>query len=363
MKKIKYLIISLVLSLFIIPISALALEKENKDFYIKTGDDVLLEEDVYGSTLVSGDNVEANTEVNGIGFLFGNNIDISKNVDYLITAGNSITINGKIENDAFIAGNIVTISDEATITRDLIIAAKEVNIYGTINRNVKIYASEINVKGAKINGKFDTKVQTLNIDEKTEIIGYLNYNKDAKTNINSKEIGNIITYENKELSQTFIDKLLNNAIIYIGMLLIFLVTALIIPTIFEKIKQGMDKADTITPFKMFAIGLFSLVVMPLLIMLLLISVIGIPLGFLLLALYIISICITSIFICYVIGRLVFVKLFKQEENTLLSGFVGMIILFVLSLIPYINSIVGFISLFIGLGIIITLIKPFKINYK
>ena len=89
------------------------------------------------------------------------------------------------------------------------------------------------------------------------------------------------------------------------------------------------------------------------------STIGSYLGLLLLALYIIALCITNVFMYYIVGRLVYHKLFKASDNALIDGLVGMIVLLVLSFIPYLNTFISFVSLFIGLGAIVYLVIPLK----
>lgn len=353
MKKLKYLMIVLFFVLFITPITA----KENNDFNFNADDSIVAYKNISGSVFNIGNDIEMNSDVDGIGFLFGKNININNKLSYLITAGNNINIYDEVVNDAFIIGNVVNISKSSLVGRDLIIIGNEVNISGNISRNVKIYASKVNIKGSKVSGKVKLSASNIFIDKQTKINNELSYNDDAKVNIETKDAYKVTPYKALENKIVFKDVIFSNAISYASMLLIFLVLALTIPKAFEKINKNMDESNLTIFFKLFIIGFFSLIIIPFLVILLFTSIIGVSLGFLLLALYIISICLVNVFVSYIIGRLILNKLLCKEENILLSGFVGMIVLYVLSLIPYINFLVSFISLFIGLGLILTLINP------
>lgn len=356
MKRIKYFIIALFLVLLVVPVSA-----SNEDFDFKTDDNINLSKEILGSSFTAGNNIDLNSDIEGIGFSFGDNININSQLEYLITAGNNINVRGTVTKDVIIAGNVINLYEDSNIGRDVIIGANEVNIYGKIGRNVKIYASTINFKNTKIAGKVELNATNINIDKNTIINGTLKHNTDAKVDNQSDHIGKITTYENENHKITFADQILNKAISYTSMLMIFLVLALLAPKVFEKLNNQLNSFEATTPFKWFVLGFFSLILAPFIVLLLFSSVIGVYLGILLLVLFIIAICLVNIFISYIIGRLVLQKLLKKDDNILISGFIGMIILYIISLIPYINTIVAFISLFVGLGIILSLLKPKKQN--
>ena len=359
MKKLQYLLILAACMFVVSPVLAEETIDSKSEMYISAEDNLYLDENVLGSTFLAGNNIETKGKVEGIGFLAGNNIKINNNIDYLITAGNNIDINADVKNDVFVAGNIITISNDAIMGRDVIVAASEVNISGKIQRNAKIYAATVNLKGATISGSVEIYADNINIDEDTTIVNELKYNENSKTNIESTTIGNTETYEVEEYKVTFADTLLSNAISSASLLLVFLVIAFLFPKVFEKFNKKTKDMNISTPFELFVKGFFALIIIPFIIILLFSSVIGVSLGLLLLVLYIVAIYLSKLFVGYVVGKLILTKVIKKEDNVLLDGFIGIISLYILSLIPYINSIVSFITLLVGLGIIYLVIKPDK----
>ena len=63
---------------------------------------------------------------------------------------------------------------------------------------------------------------------------------------------------------------------------------------------------------------------------------------------------------YIIGSLIWDKLIKKENKIYLSGIIGIVLLYLLKIIPYIGIIITFISVMIGVGTIISLYNRKKI---
>lgn len=347
----KYFVWLFTLVLFL-PIMVQA--KESNDFYVEASDNIKINKNIAGSSLIAGNNIETEGKIDGIGFIFGNNIKVNNELDYLITAANNIDIVKKVEKDAIIAGNIVTITADSSIGRDLIIIASEVNISGKVGRNVKIYASTINFENATIEGNVLIKATEINVDEKTVIKGSLNYNEDASTDIISKQINKMETYES-ETEENFGDVVVDELVSLVSTLAVFLVLALLFAKKLDtKVKKLVVSTNDV--WKKFMTGLLYLLLIPVVIILLFYTTIGSTLALILLALYIIFIYISKIVSGYMLGTLVLNKLLKKENNVLLSGFIGILILSIIYLIPYLGSLVSVFSLLFGLGIIVDLFK-------
>ena len=102
--KILFLILCLVIPSFI---KADEVVKEVVGFNFITGDEVVLDKVVDGSSMTAGNIVNNNGVVAGIDINFGNNINYKGNSDYVFLAGNSLVLEGVIKNDGFIFGNLI----------------------------------------------------------------------------------------------------------------------------------------------------------------------------------------------------------------------------------------------------------------
>lgn len=328
--------------------------KSSNDFYVKASDNIKINKNIVGSSLIAGNNIETEGKIEGIGFIFGNNVKINNDSEYLITAANNIDVVKNVEKDVFIAANIVNITSDVNIGRDLIIAANEVNVSGKIGRNVKIYAATINFEGAIIEGNVLADASEINVDEETTIKGTLEYNENAQVQIDSKQIDQKATYQN-ETETNFGDVVVDKLISLVSTLIVFLVLALLFAKVVDtKVKNLVSSTNDV--WKKFMKGLLYLLLIPIIIVLLFCTAVGSALALILLALYIIFIYISKIVSGYMLGTLILNKLLKKENNVLLSGFIGILLLSLIYLIPYLGSFVSVFSLLFGLGIIADLFK-------
>lgn len=328
--------------------------KSSNDFYVKASDNIKINKNIVGSSLIAGNNIETEGKIEGIGFIFGNNVKINNDSEYLITAANNIDVVKNVEKDVFIAANIVNITSDVNIGRDLIIAANEVNVSGKIGRNVKIYAATINFEGAIIEGNVLADASEINVDEETTIKGTLEYNENAQVQIDSKQIDQKATYQN-ETETNFGDVVVDKLISLVSTLIVFLVLALLFAKVVDtKVKNLVSSTNDV--WKKFMKGLLYLLLIPIIIVLLFCTAVGSALALILLALYIIFIYISKIVSGYMLGTLILNKLLKKENNVLLSGFIGILLLSLIYLIPYLGSFVSVFSLLFGLGVIADLFK-------
>ena len=155
----------------------------NQDLY-KFDDKLTVSDTVDGTVFYGGDsfNSTKGSEINGMAFFFGNNASVNGSSEYLFLAGNNISFNGTVLNDAFIAGNVIEIGADAKLKRDVYIAGDTVTINSNVERNLKIGADTVTINGI-INGDVYLAADTINIENNTTINGTLTYNEDAKIKI------------------------------------------------------------------------------------------------------------------------------------------------------------------------------------
>ena len=319
-----------------------------------SGDNVLENKEVNSSTVLFGNNVTSNNITEGIEAIFGNNVDYNGSSDYLTLFGNTVDVNGSINNDGFVFGNIVNISEGSNINRDLVIFGNEVKINGKINRDVRVYASSVIVNG-EIAGNLIVNAGNININEAT--IGKLSYNKDATIKIDeSSIIGETVLTEEMFEEQTLIDKIMNFIINLVSNLVLFMAICLIVPHLFNRINKKNQNINTLNFFSLFGFGALSLILIPTIIVLLFSLTFTVPLALLLLTLFIIAVCLASIFAGYLLGYIIWKHFIKKEENSLLIGLVGITILSILVAIPKLGFVFSFIAIMVGMGIILQQFK-------
>lgn len=347
----KYMILAVIAFCFtLVPVAS---AKEVNHFVSKVSDDVELISTYNGSVASAGQNIELNGNVKGLSALAGNNIKFNGTSDYIAIAGNNINITSTINNDAFVAGNIITL-DNAIIKRDLIAAGSDVQISGTFERNVSIYAGKVTVKNAKIKGNLKIYSDSINITKNSSVEGTLYYPENSKykvsedVTINKTEKTPAIQTEDEE---NYFATLSAKIWSFLGLALIFAAMTLFFPNMFDRINEKYEKLEVSEAVEAFTKGLVVLILVPVISLLLFLTMIGIPLGIVLLIVYGLSLYLTTIFTAYLIGYKIWQKVFNKEAHILLFGLIGLFVILILQLIPGVKALVTIISILVGLGLI------------
>lgn len=337
MKKIYRYLIIILMMISILPISVSADSK-----YITTGDDVIEEEDINNTHFSFGNSVSINNHVDGIYFIFGEEVKYNTSNEYVALFGNRVSIQGSIK-DGAIFGNIVNLSD-VIIDRDIVIFGNKISLAGTYNGNVVVYGNNVNIENGKFLGDITIHSSMIEMGSNTIVSGVLRYNEDTKiANINySSNIKTEIIPRNVEVISTK-DKVLKHIDNIVRLLVIFLVMYLLIPKLFDKINNKVGKN--------YLYGLISFIVLPLVLMLLVFTNYAASVAVICIMLYVIFIMISKVLVGYVIGKYIYTKIFKLEEKKYLCGILGIVVIYLLTLIPYIGVIITISNLIYSFGII------------
>lgn len=305
---------------------------------------------IEGSNVFVGEDVKSKNIVKGINMLFGNNITFDGVDDYSIIGGNNLNINGTINNDALIIGNVINFDTSFKMGRDLFVFGSTVTIRGEINRDIKIYASSVIIEDANISGSVTIYASNVKVADTVSIGGEFSLSDNAEYTVSSniENIKFIKTYH-----KTFKDKVYSFLKDYAEVLFLFLIVAFIFPMLFKKINEKYTTLNNLI-FD-FGIGIIVLFSIPVLIIMLFTMLIGNSVALTLLMLYIALVCITTILFGYLVGCYINKTVFKKD-NIFLSGFIGITVIKLLSLIPTLDSIIPLLSLILGFGIFARLIR-------
>lgn len=341
--------IALFLVLMFVPFMVNA---QTEHFYSEAGDDINLKEDINGSTAIAGMNVTFDNLIRGIALGAGNEVVLTGEVDYAVFAGNEVNIEGKVNNDAFIAGNLITASSSAQFKRDVIIAGNSVELSGDFARNVSVYANKVEVKGASVAGNLKLHASNIKIDGATAL-GNLMYPEDASVDISEKaKINNTVKMEVTEEEPTYFNVISSKVLSFVCYAFFFAIICLLFPKLIEKLEDRYQKMGGSLTVEIIAKGLIALILVPVIALILLTTVIGVPIGIVLIALYFIAMYLSTIFTAYVLGYKIWQKVFNKDMNMLLIGLIGLFVLLILNIIPGVRYLVAFITIVFGLGVIL-----------
>jgi cytoskeletal protein CcmA (bactofilin family) len=329
---------------------------------------VTINGDINGNVIVVGSNVKINGLVFGDLMVAGGIVELEGEVtDDLMAAGGTINIDGEVRDNVMMAGGMINVSERGKIGRDLLVGGGMVNLSGTVKRNVTFGAGQITVLGkigGNLNGEANDKVL---IEPGAEIDGNLEYKapqeaeiKDGATIIGEKKWEEIedIVEDNKSLVSDIFGNIFSK--IYSGLSL--LVVAIVVILLFPKRSEEVANNINTKPGRSFLYGLGLLIVAPIIIIILAITILGIPLAIILGITYGVLFYISKIYTGLWIGNRILEyfnsKNKKKYKTLILPTVLGLFILWILFLIPFIGGLVKISAVIFGMGAMLVCI----INY-
>ena len=350
----KFLKIISILLLFVVT-NTYALE------IVQAGNSVKHEGDYNSSRFVAGNDVIDTANVDGISFVAGNQVKLNGKTTYGFYAGNDVVVNENIEKDLFVAGNHVSIGSDAVIGRDVYVAGSTVMISANLPRDLKVGAARVDITDITISGDAYVMADEIVLNENTKIEGKLTYSEDSIVRgLEAASIGSVEKVKSSDVAYTYTIK--DRIIEFVGSVVAGFIVLLVLFYLIPKARNSADEFelsfDNIA--KTAGIGLLVLIGVPIAAVIGLVTGILLPLSFIVLAIYVISIYLSFLLSGYILGSAVMNKLI-HNGNMYLSLLLGIVLVKLLSLVPYIGGYVSFIALVFGLGLIYKFIKNIRNN--
>lgn len=292
--------------------------------------------------------------VDGLLFAAGNQLGLKAESEYAFVAGNIINYDGGTEKDLFVAGNVINILNAATIGRDVFAAGNVVGVAADLPGDLSITANKAVLNGINIAGDLNVEVEDIVIEGKVNVSGKFVVNSDANIKgIENISYAEIEKYEVVEDEVTATEILIAKILSIAGLFIVFT----IVMAMFPAVKKRVSKELNVTQFgKDVIIGIVTLVTVPIIAIFLLISVIGAPAGVLLLVAYIIMIYLAQGYTGLWLGKVIVEKLAHGRINAFLELLIGVTVLGLLVMIPWVGTYIGLLSLLLGLGLFMQSIK-------
>ncbi|MEG1143644.1 MAG: hypothetical protein RSD96_03595 [Bacilli bacterium] len=363
MKKRSFLFKVVMLIMLVMPLQGLNAEEVSSSKRMFTGNDVILKDSLDSSAVFLGNNVTQEGGVNGISFIVGNETKISGSSDYLLVLGNNENVYSTVEKDAVLIGYNVNLRKESIIKRDAYIYGVSSLVAGSINRNLFVTGDKVEIKNAIIDG--DVKVDSKNIiiGENVLIRGSFKYNENAKIEgkelLPTKNVSTFVSdvYDNDMTKmEKFQSIVLQRAVSFIGIFITGMLICLLFSKAIDKLERVIETAKAETYLRGLGHGFLVLFTTPLIAFLFITTTIGMPLGFAVLGLYLVALYISRVFIGYVLGYLLFNKLLHKKNNKYVYLLTGLLIITIVTSIPYLAGVCGFIFMMLGLGTLFNLIR-------
>jgi len=319
-----------------------------------------MKDDVY----VAGLNVEISGPVEGDVIVAGSNVVINSEIKgNLRVLGGTVIIKGKVAKNVTVAGGMVNLAPEAEIGKSLILAGGNAEINGKVNKNIYGAAGNLSLNGNVLGSAY------LAIDPDgililypaANIAGNLEYTaKQPASIMTGAKIGNEEKFTEWQIEKETAARHKYNLFFLtwwlaalLGALVVGLVTVIIFKDFTIKVQKQIDKNILMAILR----GLAYLILTPIALLILAITIIGLPLALILGAIYAIVLFLTKIFVGIYLGEKV-IRLFnkKIEIPLIWSVILGLVLVYLACLIPYLGWLIKLIIVLWGLGVLVAILK-------
>jgi len=356
MKHLFSLGLAVLLSFFLVsPVQAKIISKEKGTVTVAAGE--VINDDLF----IGAESVDIAGTVNGDIYVGAGTVNFSGRVsgDLVVGAG-IVVIDKAIIGDSLIVGaGTVTIDDQTRIGGSLLAGTGTLDNQARVGRNVMVGAGTTKLNNT-VGGEVRLGTGTLSLGPKTVINGDLTYASEEEISQDEKAVirGEVSKHQTPQFKQWdrqamrekmakvwFAAKLGMTAMSFFGTLLVGLVMLWLMgkPTqaISEKI-QGSLLASL-------GWGLVLLFVAPPALMLLMFTVIGAPLALIFGLLLVIDLYLAKIFAALALGKVISRNFGWKKLTAPAIFFVGLVVYYLLRLIPVVGMFVRLLALLAGLG--------------
>ena len=338
-------------------------EVVNKD-YFATGNTVEISGTVNGDVYAFGGQVLVDGKVNGDLIAAGGMVNVSGDISQdARVGGGQVTISGKIGRNLTVGGGNVDITSSATIAGGVVAGGGNISLAAPVGKDVKIGAGNLTVSNL-IAGDLDAAVGVMRLTSKAQVGGNLTYwsNQKASIDKNAKISGKLTQKKPSEVAKPAPKKALGiitgiDLFTKIVSLVSTLVLGLLLIAFFPRYNRAVVYTLRRRPWVSLGIGFLALILTPIIFGLLLVTIVGMPIAFILLALYLISLYLVRIFIIFWAGTTIFERT-GRKLHEVWALIVGLVVYYIITLIPIIGGLVTFFVILFGLGAAILTKKEF-----
>jgi cytoskeletal protein CcmA (bactofilin family) len=327
------------------------------------GSNVTIDGNVDGDLHAVGGNILINGRVRDDLFAAGGTINVISEVGQdLRLAGGNIVVNNKVNGDLVVAGGTIELTSNSFTRGDVMIAGGSVNINGPIEGNLTVKGGDVTIN-SEVKGRVSIAAgNKFNIGSRAIINNDLNYTSPLEAQIDSNaKISGKVSYtplpvKNRDKGgKTAFSAILT--FFWIAKLLALIICALIIFYFFRKETiQVADKAwENFARY--FLRGFIMLFLTPIAIVIMLITLVGMPLALMALFSYLVFLLLAGILSGVLFGRVLY-QLLERKLATSVTWeniVVGILILMLVGLIPFIGWVIVFIFFLVSLGSITDLV--------
>ncbi len=324
------------------------------------GGNVIINSRTTGDLYTAGGMVKVIGDVETDAVIAGGNIDISGKIGGdLRVAGGNISINNSVGSDLLAAGGNVYVSESSSVAGDFVAGGGNVELNAPVSGIARIGGSEITIN-SQINGEvWVTANKQLIFGPKAQVSGKINYYGNSDPII--RDGAKVGTIERHALPQrNFNHRLFARSLFGVGIvvsLIAWLLAALLFMYLFKPELLHATNMMHTEPWANFGIGFVTLIVTPILFVLLLLSIFGYVIAFFVFISYLFLLMLSCLVAAVFVGRWIYGYIDRNATGlTWHAVVIGVIAFKIITWIPVLGWIVGFVLSISAFGVILRMAR-------
>jgi cytoskeletal protein CcmA (bactofilin family) len=330
----------------------------NDDLYV-AGGTISIAGKVNGDLVVAGGTIDANGVVSEGIIAAGGTVNVRGSAgDDMRLAGGQVAVTGSAAHDAVIAGGSLDFSESAKTGGDLVLSTGSTRLAGSVGRNVMGSGGSVTILGT-VQGNVNLDAASITIGPNARINGDLTYRSANKAVIDpGASVGGKITQlaPSGEVRPSPTEGIIGLIIGRLRYLVAPLILGIILFFVAPKMLDNTSSAIRRKPWASFGWGLLVLIVTPIIGLILFVFGLiigGVTVSLVLLAIYVLLLIVAIVFVATFIGQTILTSMNRSRWWLLLALVVGVIVLDVVTALPFIGPWSSLLVIIFGIGAIMT----------
>lgn len=264
----------------------------------------------------------------------------------------TLFVDGHIGGDLIVAAKDVQISETAVIDGDVIIASATASVDGTIGGRARIMTGFLDMDGTIAGNAEITTDGGIRLGQNAHVGGDLFYEGPVGPDLPDGVVDGEVTFKRVIQEDVDIDfDFLGGASIlfhFLGFIAALVAGTIIVALTKDHATRTAEIIRT-KPLKSLGIGFVTYICMPIVLLVLLVFILTIPLMFVVGLTYVIALYIAKFYVSIWLGNLILGRGGRKDVSPIPSMLLGLTIVYLVTAIPFIGTLVGVVIIFFGLG--------------
>lgn len=330
----------------------------HEGWFFASGDQVLILGTVEGDVYCAGGMVQIDGTINGDLLVAGGSVIINGLVsDDVRAAGGNFECSGNIGKNLTVAGGNVHLLKTAVVGGGLLAAGGEIRVGGDVGRDVRVAGGQVQFEGIVGGNVRCAAEQVLTLPGAAihgDLYAIVKDPRHAQIAPGTVDGSVEVTTEKPEIRGSILGFSVGHFWFKIVWAVSLLITAIVLIFLIPRSVEACGRAIWQHPGWSLLWGFVGLIVTPIAAIALCLILVGIPLGIFLFVLYLWSLYLSQMALGVVVGQRVFMP--ESTGRLMLAAIAGIVLVQVLTFVPYLRTLVVIAGLLLGLGGIIEAVR-------